>query len=30
MAFGGMADFTAQTMGSGGSGIIAGGANVLP
>lgn len=30
MAFGGMADFTAQTAMSGGSGIIAGGANVLP
>lgn len=30
MAFGGMADFTAQTALSGGSGIIAGGANVLP
>ncbi|KAI9699219.1 MAG: hypothetical protein M1820_007191 [Bogoriella megaspora] len=30
MAFGGMADFTAQTLVSGGSGIIAGGANVLP
>jgi L-threo-3-deoxy-hexylosonate aldolase len=30
MAFGGMADFTAQTGASGGSGIIAGGANVLP
>jgi L-threo-3-deoxy-hexylosonate aldolase len=30
MAFGGMADFTAQTAASGGSGIIAGGANVLP
>jgi L-threo-3-deoxy-hexylosonate aldolase len=30
MAFGGMADFTAQTAISGGSGIIAGGANVLP
>ena len=30
MAFGGMADFTAQTACSGGSGIIAGGANVLP
>ncbi|MCJ1401001.1 hypothetical protein MMC11_004213 [Xylographa trunciseda] len=30
MAFGGMADFTAQTGCSGGSGIIAGGANVLP
>ena len=30
MAFGGMADFTAQTVISGGSGIIAGGANVLP
>ncbi|KAF2757849.1 dihydrodipicolinate synthetase-like protein [Pseudovirgaria hyperparasitica] len=30
MAFGGMADFTAQTAVSGGSGIIAGGANVLP
>ncbi|KAL9114999.1 MAG: hypothetical protein Q9227_001243 [Pyrenula ochraceoflavens] len=30
MAFGGMADFTAQTLASGGSGIIAGGANVLP
>jgi len=30
MAFGGMADFTVQTAVSGGSGIIAGGANVLP
>ena len=30
MAFGGMADFTAQTQCSGGSGIIAGGANVIP
>ena len=30
MAFGGMADFTLQTGVSGGSGIIAGGANVLP
>lgn len=30
MAFGGMADFTAQTAMSGGSGIIAGGANVMP
>ncbi|KKY28257.1 putative dihydrodipicolinate synthetase [Diplodia seriata] len=30
MAFGGFADFTAQTAASGGSGIIAGGANVLP
>jgi L-threo-3-deoxy-hexylosonate aldolase len=30
MAFGGMADFTAQTAASGGSGIIAGGANVMP
>jgi len=30
MAFGGMADFTVQTLASGGSGIIAGGANVLP
>ncbi|MCJ1315766.1 hypothetical protein MMC15_001086 [Xylographa vitiligo] len=30
MAFGGMADFTAQTGCSGGSGIIAGGANVVP
>lgn len=30
MAFGGMADFTAQTAMSGGSGIIAGGANVIP
>jgi len=30
MAFGGMADFTAQTTASGGSGIIAGGANVMP
>jgi len=30
MAFGGMADFTTQTAASGGSGIIAGGANVLP
>ena len=30
MAFGGMADFTVQTAASGGSGIIAGGANVLP
>ena len=30
MAFGGIADFTVQTAVSGGSGIIAGGANVLP
>jgi len=30
MAFGGMADFTLQTLVSGGSGIIAGGANVMP
>ena len=30
MAFGGMADFTVQTAASGGSGIIAGGANVIP
>lgn len=30
MAFGGIADFTAQTLISGGSGIIAGGANVMP
>jgi L-threo-3-deoxy-hexylosonate aldolase len=30
MAFGGIADFTAQTAASGGSGIIAGGANVMP
>lgn len=30
MAFGGVADFTAQTLLSGGSGIIAGGANVMP
>ncbi|KAK5993633.1 L-threo-3-deoxy-hexylosonate aldolase [Cladobotryum mycophilum] len=30
MAFGGMCDFTLQTLVSGGSGIIAGGANVLP
>lgn len=30
MAFGGFADFTAQTAASGGSGIIAGGANVFP
>lgn len=30
MAFGGIADFTIQTAASGGSGIIAGGANVLP
>jgi L-threo-3-deoxy-hexylosonate aldolase len=30
MAFGGMCDFTAQTLLSGGSGVIAGGANVLP
>lgn len=30
MAFGGMCDFTAQTLLSGGSGIIAGGANVMP
>lgn len=29
-AFGGMCDFTAQTLVSGGSGIIAGGANVMP
>lgn len=30
MAFGGVCDFTAQTLISGGSGIIAGGANVMP
>ena len=30
MAYGGIADFTIQTAASGGSGIIAGGANVLP
>lgn len=30
MAFGGMCDFTTQTQVSGGSGIIAGGANVMP
>ncbi|MCJ1351485.1 MAG: hypothetical protein MMC33_001469 [Icmadophila ericetorum] len=30
MAFGGMADFTVQTACSGGSGIIAGGANAIP
>ncbi|KAG5952143.1 L-threo-3-deoxy-hexylosonate aldolase [Claviceps sorghi] len=30
MAFGGMCDFTLQTIASGGSGIIAGGANVMP
>lgn len=30
MAFGGMCDFTTQTLLSGGSGIIAGGANVMP
>ena len=30
IAFGGMADFTAQTLVSGGSGVIAGGANVFP
>lgn len=30
MAFGGMADFTMHTAASGGSGIIAGGANVFP
>ncbi|OBT51796.1 hypothetical protein VE04_08107 [Pseudogymnoascus sp. 24MN13] len=30
MAFGGMCDFTLQTLISGGSGIIAGGANVMP
>ncbi|KAI9748800.1 MAG: L-threo-3-deoxy-hexylosonate aldolase [Chaenotheca gracillima] len=30
MALGGMADFTLQTMVSGGSGIISGGANVFP
>jgi L-threo-3-deoxy-hexylosonate aldolase len=30
MAFGGMCDFTVQTLISGGSGIIAGGANVMP
>ena len=30
MAYGGIADFTAQTAASGGSGIIAGGANVMP
>lgn len=30
MAFGGVADFTAQTLLSGGSGMIVGGANVMP
>ncbi|KAJ9148387.1 L-threo-3-deoxy-hexylosonate aldolase [Pleurostoma richardsiae] len=30
MAFGGMCDFTVQTLVSGGGGIIAGGANVMP
>ncbi|KAF2403568.1 aldolase [Trichodelitschia bisporula] len=30
MCFGGMADFTVQTAVSGGSGVIAGGANVVP
>ncbi|KAJ2906648.1 uncharacterized protein MKZ38_000903 [Zalerion maritima] len=30
MAFGGMCDFTVQTLVSGGSGVIAGGANVMP
>ena len=30
MAFGGMADFTVQTWVSGGSGIVSGGANVMP
>lgn len=30
MALGGMADFTAQTLLSGGSGVIAGGSNVFP
>ncbi|CAJ2507271.1 Uu.00g084570.m01.CDS01 [Anthostomella pinea] len=30
MAFGGMCDFEVQTLASGGSGIIAGGANVMP
>lgn len=30
LAFGGIADFTVQTLVSGGSGIIAGGANVMP
>lgn len=30
MAFGGMCDFTVQTLVGGGSGIIAGGANVVP
>jgi L-threo-3-deoxy-hexylosonate aldolase len=30
MAFGGICDFTVQTLASGGSGIIAGGANVFP
>ncbi|KAI5862914.1 aldolase [Durotheca rogersii] len=30
MAFGGICDFTVQTLVSGGSGIIAGGANVMP
>ncbi|KAG6001672.1 L-threo-3-deoxy-hexylosonate aldolase [Claviceps pusilla] len=30
MAFGGMCDFTFQTLASGGSGIIAGGANLMP
>lgn len=30
MAFGGICDFTLQTLVSGGSGIIAGGANVMP
>ncbi|KAG6011473.1 L-threo-3-deoxy-hexylosonate aldolase [Claviceps lovelessii] len=30
MAFGGLCDFTFQTLASGGSGIIAGGANLMP
>ncbi|KAG6230870.1 L-threo-3-deoxy-hexylosonate aldolase [Claviceps purpurea] len=30
MAFGGLCDFTMQTLVSGGSGVIAGGANVMP
>lgn len=30
MAFGGICDFTVQTLIAGGSGIIAGGANVMP
>ncbi|KAI1331980.1 dihydrodipicolinate synthase [Xylariaceae sp. FL0255] len=30
LAFGGMCDFTVQTAASGGSGVIAGGANVMP